>query len=387
MATTLERSITPLETSNHNYISMDVDLNDACNVILKTLSKQFKWLNRLILYFPMWCTNYSPNIHRSKMLNAVVIFISISAVLAATSMDFYKYINSFSKFQMVTAYYNVELLLLLITRFTSIYYFYKYFNFPWKIDQITFAVKINDISVYQNTIKKNRVRIQLYICSVFVLDIISLVYSAYKMPLVISNNDIVWTEILLLRIFGVYPNVLTVSILSVIFLKHKLYLMCLMEKLNNDNIEFQSMFDEYEQLLKNLKHEYNNSLQYFIQLFLAALLCDIWVSTADLISTSMADLGSVFSVLTDVVLLVEVSLGASILTETFEKFYDKLSEYGKYHKLDRYDEYNYLLHFVSKYRMDVKIAGQKISRSNAMRFVVVFSIAKWASYSIHSLYD
>eukprot|EP01084_Bolivina_argentea_P277560 473892_1 len=96
------------------------------------LITELKWLNKLILYLPMWTTMSSLQQNRSTILNIFMLLLILIAVLAEYGYHCYKMIETSSQYtQISNVFWAIMLLLRLVSRFISAYYFYFLFKYPW----------------------------------------------------------------------------------------------------------------------------------------------------------------------------------------------------------------------------------------------------------------
>eukprot|EP01083_Nonionella_stella_P028232 77746_1 len=379
-----------------NYVSMEILTSNTViktDSVANTLSQQFQWLSFIVLYTPMWCTHSPSGTTRWYAINMLMTFITISVVLTFTSLVLFAMFEHYSVIAddpswTVPASYDIAWIILLSSiRLLCIYYFYKHFNFPWNVREPPFLVNDNqsiNIKRVSSVIKCTSTRIKVFLVTVIVMDIIYIVNGRWY---VYCNGDTSYKIIILTTRFLVFdPSFIAVAVSSVIFLKYKLYLMLLINRLGNDNnINFNDMLHHYDSLIHHFKNECNCALHAFLQLFVIELICDAWTCAEDLDKETL--IADIVDITRNVLLIIEISIGILSLSDAFESFNNIVSIYGKKHSMNNKEDYNYFLYYCFRYPLRIKVFGVEMSRNGIVTSVVVFVIAKWISYSVYSLYS
>lgn len=83
----------------------------------------------------------------------------------------------------------------------------------------------------------------------------------------------------------------------------------------------------------------------------------------------------------------------SALTESYEEFEHVLYQSGKelvkdhINFVDRSWEYNYLLQYVTKYPLTIRFGTITLTKRNAIQLLLLYSFARFLSYSAEYLYE
>ena len=131
----IELSISYRSTDSHVYIS-------NTNV----LQESFKWLDRMLLYTPMWVTK-SPNIsfallqnqynQRNKCVSFLMAILIIFVILSYTIIFIWILIHNIESAtgndHVYLIMWVITTVLLLIVRLLSLIYFMANFNYPWNL--------------------------------------------------------------------------------------------------------------------------------------------------------------------------------------------------------------------------------------------------------------
>eukprot|EP01084_Bolivina_argentea_P088312 159460_1 len=338
------------------------------------LSSSFRWLNNIVLYCPMWTKRkpYSKKF-RSFWLSLMVLCLTISAILFHLVYVLMPYIPDVDIWIYRAIYASLEIIDT-ISIYSSIYYFYQYFNFPW----ITTGLQPFSQTQTREMFKYKTI-IQLLLAIIFTLDIIMFVhYLLYDL----QSGDVYFVAMVIIgRLFLFFPAFVAFAVSSTIFLKYHLIILQLIGALKKSvQVDFRQALIKYEDMKQMFEIDYNLYLKIFIQLYLLTRILDTWISSYKIISENhwIQSIEIVESICVAVMFVIS----ASLIGESFDKYELFLFQYGRNHPQDVDYHFTYMISYVARYPFRIKIGTVTITKRNAVKFVVIFIGAKLISYSL-----
>ena len=352
-----------------------VEFGVVDNLHQNHLSQSFSWLNIFILYSPLWVKR-TPNLeHRSCCLSLIILSITIIAILYHLAFVFIFYIYKALDGLIYQSVYSLSEIIVSSSRLFGLYYFYSQFNYPWNHSQLQ-SLNMKHIKI----IKTSKQTILILFMLIMILDIIMAIHYAYGH---IEQDESFYVSVSVIgRLFLFFPSFISFAVAAAIFLKYHLRIIQFTEKLQaGDIIDFNDMLQSYVKLNELFKCEYSVYLEWSLLLYLFGILLDIWVSSYEILSyDSWIDFVDVFE---DIFVFVLYVISASWVGESFAKYESMLYKYGMDNKKSiNYNEFHYLLVYVSRYRLQVRLGRVTITKFNAIKFVVVFCVAKLMSYTV-----
>eukprot|EP01084_Bolivina_argentea_P140095 246389_1 len=347
-------------------------------------SQTLRLLNTVILYLPMWCSK-PPNQseERNKYLSIIIILIVIGFTLFHLVFAYIIIFDVFF-FDVVFAIIYITLEVgLTFARLLTLYYFYVHFNFPW----LTNFNPLNDnISCYNYLIK-------ILMFLLFIIDGVSITGAIIKNISLHNMHIIAYLELTALitgRIFIFWPLFVTLAVHSMICLKYYLALIEVHRMLNHENInvDLSQLFLKYQKLYDAYKIDYHPILNWSLHFILCSYAFNIWIDTYSIFYADSFDWPDIFDAACIVIIFIIYCVFSSLMNEKFEQFERSLSRFGitviqndvKHFFNNNY--YNYLLHFVSRYPISIRIGILTVTRSNAIKFLIGFVGLKLISYAI-----
>ena len=374
-----------------NDRSMDIELISNERRDINIFVKEFKWIETWLVYFPMWVNHINNYKQRRKCLSISVISFTSIVVLYHFAFIFKLIYDSIGDdgINMYHIVYFAAEILLTITRFISMYYFYKYFKYPLTSKATMLHFETNIYTKHAQKIRKwNKSFITLSVI-LGVSDVI-VVYNYYQQNLLLTGNDVIYTNIALIlgRLFVYWPLNICIILSCAIFLKYYLYILELTEIVQKEKeqncISFDVLYDKYREMKKGFNHGYHSYFRLSIQLYLFTFILDIWVTVYQ---KNLWDYVEVAGQILQVSLYL---LTASLITDTFQKF-DKLiwnycEETVKIKQQNQqiYD-HNFVLNYILKYPFVIRMGNVRISKRNGIKFMIVFSVSKFIAYSLRYL--
>ena len=367
-------------TDDIGYINLSgsTDITDNDEAYLE---RSFMWMKVLLTYFPMWLPIIDKK-ERNKYLSITIICLSsIAVIYHATDVSWWIFDASENNKESTVwdiVYLTFEVLVT-ITRFICLFYFYKHFKFPFKSYIMGFA----DITYakYANTIRK---------CNIFILVIVSIVacsdllqtYTYVKDDLAESDTFHIITSIIAdicSRVFLYWPLNICVYLCCCIFIKYYLYMLHLMDMVKtghqNGKIEFDLLLEKYKIMSDAFNYDFHLYLKITVEIYLFASVLGIWSDISSKVTWA-----TVTESIVNALNLMLYPVVASLITDTYERF-DKLL--WKYCMENTGDESHYkqlLLNYVMKYPFAVKVGNLRISRRNIVTFLIVFVATKLMAY-------
>ena len=368
----------------------------------------FKWLEKLILLFPMWSSKSTKN-HRVKdrcVHNSINIMVSIFVALTSSAVLAYCIVKfMIPQNDIVALVDSVAYSLFTIGKLISIYYYHNNFNFPWlssppELHRRTSIAKFEN-KYPQNMTYYTKMMIILFICTM-ITDIASNVYGIYHFfgSWQIQLFWFTW------RILYLYSMYISECVASVIFFKYAIFVNQLtfdLECVSNceqNQISIKQIFYDYKKLYTEYKRDYCVTLRYQINITLLGIVVWLWSDSYRLL------FGDVFNspmfgwilcwIINNITTIAMILIPASILAEAFHAFRRKLWEESAVtmdeheNEIDDMNEYQnngiqiyyvYLINFVNRFPIDAKIFHLSITRKNFIRLFITFIAAKLASYS------
>eukprot|EP01084_Bolivina_argentea_P160424 279361_1 len=401
---------------NNTSNEIDINFEDIINNGHISFSSHisFRWLNKFMLWFPLWCTVLPPSNQsqtneklqkRSKYLNIIASIVSLLLITLNCFGRQWYFVTTYSDLKSFQSKdilnqvsYDIYSIISNgcygIARYIGFYYFYKYFNFPWYDNDI---IHSKDYKTIYSTSK----RLKIFIVSTFLLQIAwgvtRTIYDGFSADNQWgSMGDAAWL------IFNDYviemSLIFTQCCCSVMFLKYYLFIKEVMIDIeNNENVNFKKLLTEYCTKKQEFTKLYKIWSYYFVCL-LISIFCWLWIGISEILYTNHDDndtdtilamvnyyLFLVLSIVSQTIPLVEFFVSASMITETFDKLKHSLFHYQQKHDMKDCKYYHYSLHYINTYPFHVTIFGWKVCKINALKLLVVFIIAKTVTYSYTSV--
>ena len=341
------------------------------------LINSFKWLEKLILFMPMWSSKRPLDKSRSKIISAFIIMITIGFLIY---FEIYIGVYFLHVPRMYFIMQEFVVICLGIAKLLDLYYYNFNFNFPWyyqSLKNCTYSNKI--IHRYKNI---------LLVCLIgtTAFDLTNLI------RIYVQSLDDAYLVFIISRIIVNIPLAISVCVGGGIFLKYAMSLNYLSEKLGcGDHEIIKQIFADYSTLYKDYRTDYCWSLKWQIHFTLLGLFVFCWNLTYSLLAPFndlWIDIAVTQTLISIVFLFLMFIMPASLLTEEFHDFEQLLWKYSELSMMDENVDQNfttcyyYFIQFALRHPIKVKIGGFEVSRKNVFRFVIYFIMAKAISYSI-----
>eukprot|EP01084_Bolivina_argentea_P218057 370106_1 len=390
-------------------VSMPHSNNIKNSDISRDLFKQFKWLNKFILYSGMWSFKTQYGTYRPKWCNTfgfvlVVLCMGYDIYYAVDQLlvSWSYYISS----PLLAIIYNMSTICLYIAKICALWYYYKHFNFPWmavsnKLLNENIDERFEEIC--QKRFSTTNKRMIAFLLFYFVACIVH--YVSEYIDAVNDVIDYIWL-VETNYLFSI-PIAVSQCCSTVIFLYFELSLLRLMHILVamdnlNDMQVYSSICDEYKKLIFEFNKETKFWTLYFGTKFLA-FFCLLWVYISDLIHNVSSPYDAMFDIIGICFWMspyLELVASASKLSSSYHSFMHKILEAqlnnknqsidennikDAFKKLKITQECNYLYNYVGANKLYFKLFGAELNVKNSIRLVLFFCGAKLISYSIYNI--
>lgn len=237
------------------------------------LHKQFGWINKFVLYFPLWCTQTQSQ--EPRKCNKIWFVVITTAVIYHLIVDSIYLFSIYDKNILCKAMYFIyELVFITPCRFVSLYYFYYKCTFSWM-----YEIELAPIKSYMPKYTKF---IQIMMIIIFAIDICqTLVFSHILISKMGSNSDLIVWEVCYFimlwggRIFIYWPNIIAFIVSVIIIKKYHFYLIQL-NRHSFETLAFDQLLQKYKAIQESFERDYNAELLWFVQLLLAAYVLRLW---------------------------------------------------------------------------------------------------------------
>eukprot|EP01084_Bolivina_argentea_P301384 519940_1 len=295
------------QTSSYLSVHSNVDLNSHWCYNLKPY---FKWINLIILYYPMRCTiEPYQKIRRSKYWNNFFLCCIIIGILYHSIAILIWFFDIYFPIvdQISQVVYILFEISVLCARITSLYYFYSKCDFPWMCTNSLNIFPEQNISnniVY--LLRKYMIFIKIIMLILFIADFIQTVM--YVLNAASYQNTTTPLRICYIimpisgRLFIFWPNYITFSMISFITLKYKMYFMILIDQLyemsNQNTFDFGDILQKYQSIKSSFSTDYNSSgLKWFVLLMVCAYTLRLWSVSYEILSGTWESENIVLNVL------------------------------------------------------------------------------------------
>eukprot|EP01084_Bolivina_argentea_P109383 195523_1 len=412
-----------------------VNIQPEINAINVTFCK---WLDFFMYYQVMWSNKTPKNENRNLLINTIGIAMSIGFMLLWIYFTVQDYQPNETLPFIIT---SISLACGAIARMISLYYLLYFFNYPWH--EFTLKYDHSDyrqyLELYLNkNIKQLNSRLKWYsiICyAMFIIHIGSYMRGA-------KQNIFNWLDVTV-SFFGYYiPPCLFQAIWSVIALKYQLRLYYLQMLFNDDKPNFVLVLKEYKTFYIQFQNDYKIWIYYMM--ILSLWICsNLWNYANVLFYRSLKNdsfseqhwllwvfLGT--GAIGFAAPLFEFSTSSSKLNMEYNKLVHILWQYDNFdnqiqktnsmktgddieekklelslesqHLLDNainckkinleeislivfnIKDFHFLLHYLPKYPLLVKLWSIELTTYTPMKFIVAFGVAKFISYSLYYFY-
>ena len=118
-------------TSSLEYQTLEVQsVGDVDLIENSQFGYHFRWLDKLILYTPLWCP-LTPTIRRrNNFASYFMAFVAASCSLAYYIWGSWLTLPRHDSLT-VTAMWIIKYICNLVSRYLQMYYFWNYFKYPW----------------------------------------------------------------------------------------------------------------------------------------------------------------------------------------------------------------------------------------------------------------
>eukprot|EP01084_Bolivina_argentea_P034136 63179_1 len=362
----------------------------------EVISNVFRWLNKFVLYLPM-CTSKTPANHnlRSQNLTLLIIFIVSTCNLFHYSMVIWWILTTWSHEYFAQIAYAVQETAMLCSRYLSIFYYYKHFNYPWICDTTVIKIncKLKDYKTVVNALNKSNSIIKILYAIIIICHLITFIF--YGIDDYLNGQYLWFVADIVAPVFVFLPVYTSFVVIAVIFTKYYAFLLHLMQIIKQSNTSnITQILDEYTMLRKSFVIDDNIYLRWSVLLWLFQFLLETWTSSVDIfdgnhsVFNKMAEL---ITYITDFSFMFLFFYTSCIMSQAFQKFISLLYEYGNQFVQEKrltHDHwtYNYMLQYVLKHELNVQVAGIAITRRNTVKFVITFIVARMLSYAVYYFY-
>ena len=432
-----------LESSRTQF--RELVLNEDDNVITVTFCQ---WLDVFMYYQAMWVPITNKNVNRNKFINTLGIIISILFIISWSIMSYFdcKFDNSLQVIILIVAFTCAT-----ISRLISIYFLYFKFSFHglWynlKLKYDGIHSPHNNVQKYLNkNIKYLNYRLKFYVIFCYLSFTIHQLSYTYTAEQTAKNYTIHLYNYFdaLVSFFGFFiPLCLFQIIWSIISLKYQCKLYYLQQLFNNkEQPNFTLILKKYKRFYRQFQSEYKiwNYYMMFLLLWIFSNLWDyvniVFYSTSNfhanfskkywllLVYVSTGCIGYIAP-------LMEYSISSAKLNGEYDKLLDIIWKYDQdnddehkdnndesHHLLNKFGsidnkndinfnsldqtmdinritlivynikDYHFLLNYVPKDQLLVKIFGSTVSYYTPLTFIMAFGIAKFIIANITTSFD
>ena len=369
-----------MSSTEYHAIEMECvdDITEQTWLYMVTFGKQFKWLDTCLLYAPMWCSFLPDSRPRKNWISYFMTFGLSIIILIYHTFWICFFLSQDHDFFVIM--FVGKFVLNIVSRHCGLYYFWKYFKYPWNsrikglISNIPFSHH-SAVKHYNN-----------FAVAMVVLLMCIIIAATYQMTVYSTVTRLFIVEAICFYI----PQSISVAAYYVICLKYGLYLVQLNNEMTDENsqLTMKDILEKYKLLHEHAKKDdglYNKYLKLCLEIGLAGRILDTWMNTyfyENMGGWSYLLLGNICSTSA---LLLFYAVGACFVSENFIKLEKELWNCGAKYVESEVDSryYNHLMQFMQKYPLNVKVGSLVITKKGCVKFVIVFIAAKILSYSIH----
>eukprot|EP01084_Bolivina_argentea_P212059 360551_1 len=347
--------------------------------------RSIAWLDKFILYCPMYVINKPNGSKRNKCMSILIICIIVMANIALEI----PFIYSLSSININNAINIICHMIKLCSRFCGLYYFSTKFDYQYryyipKFDQS--SNKSNDHNM-----------LLILILIMFVLVEIAWIYGVcfdsnyYNIHQNISLNWLQWAYCIVNAIFFDAPSILTLVIHYRLTIKYRKYLRQIINELKKENIiDVETIFDRYKALYHSFNTEYVFILKLTVQCYLFYVMLALWINTDSITYWKGNDYSTVlWRTAVNIWCMLAVMMyvfPSSYVCKMYYKLDDELWNYmGNSEQFIRKENQqqiscNYLLHFMKKFPVIIRIGNVcTVSIHNFVLLMFAFVVAKFVN--------
>ena len=391
-----------------------------------SIVSNFQWLKYALWWSLLWVTRTESGRPRSVLVNVMGIALTTIQMMVYPVLTYqdYKARNS-----MDMLFDCTSLIALLASRLLSFYYFLRHFDYPWQhiFDHHNHCMDLISYNYYWSKSWKVSLWLLAFVVASFLL------LSIHNLLYEFGDDRAPWIRALDIAssVFGTFlPNILTHTIITILFLKYRFFLhsMQYMVEQVEPAVNFKQIKDEYKRMHRLFVDEYRR-WQYFIGLYLLAFLYNIWLFLDEM--RNRDELFTLMYFVSGIVFYILPSLqfitGATSLNDEYQRLVDSLNDFepptsNRYFENVDYDNAQYqrsmisvysdqnsskhldfvplnssntfqslwnrqdllfLLQYIENYPIEARLFGMKVTKMNSLKFIISFIVAKLVSYSIY----
>eukprot|EP01083_Nonionella_stella_P100163 282150_1 len=371
----------------------------------------FTWINKWIVYFPMFTSTTMTNhkvVKRSKAMHHIVFPCIIIMCTSLRIWDTYYHVfHTVSDTKWFYASTLCDVLccvcgsLVIFCRWISLYYFFYHFQFytssnnhhDIEMKSLSNASRCYlNMSRHHTFVKQTSTRIKI---SLFWILLSSLIISICRVITLVNTSDRSWYFIIesvhdfVYIYFTRFPIFLSQFVLSILYCEQSIFLNELCEVIDKSiiNIDFAAAIHDYASF-RNQFEERSNLLELMMKFRMAAMIGFVWINTTFLFmsETWIDALPRCLLLIHDAWPFFEMVMAGNAVTVQFDKFRKNLYLIGTRRdfsinlSFNNQTQYLFLLEYVTNFPLEVNIFGQQASFKNAFKVIAAFVAAKCISY-------
>lgn len=392
-----------------NPLEYNILINDTDDKTIQ-LSTYYSWLNPFIKYLPIWVKHrsLSTSSKRRTICFQIILFITSLLILYRLSCKIWWNI-AFSPDLVYTMVYVIYETNLTFSRFLAMYYFYNIFDYKLWISLVKKCEEYDNCCI-DKIIRKYNKFLKIALSLMIAIGTINIVLSENQYEPRSTETFYIYSAVVVpICLFTVYyPMFVSVIIASTIFIKYHCHLRFLINTLDPDHtassgcnddtksqnkavdIDFKHIFEVYERIKIRFNHEYHKCFELSLVLYLGGMALDGWVNSYEVLNCAANDALIWYDLVWlagDVFIIGVFVVTSSLVTEGFETFQRLLVDHGKIIlNTDKDDKwYNYLLIYTRQNPLVITMGEVYITKLNALKFIIGFSIARALAYSVRYL--
>ena len=338
------------------------------------LIQSFKWLDKMILFMPMWSAKEPNNVTRfGSRLMAIII----------TCYMMFDYIyfmrnNVISGEDIIPiVIIGIQLTMTGIARFLGLYYYYFNFNFSWYNQPLS-----NEFINYsKNIIRRYNVILIILTTGYIASDLIYLVIRCVAY----SSDYGGWSTeltgylvfVVLHRLMKMYPLLFSECVAAVIFLKFAMCLNSLSESTRSQSRSTKEIFKDYCILYEHFRTEYCFSIKWQIHFLLLGTLMTVWFETYSLLfpSNALTLFGNILLFVGNVCIFLLFLIPASLVSESFHDLEESLWIHSRNCMIEQEDQnmalfYHYFTQYALRHPIQIKVGNLTVSKKSIVRFII-----------------
>lgn len=345
----------------------------------KPAHNEWSWLDKCILYLPMICFLRPDGTRRNPYCCIILNIINIMCCAPWMIISYYWLFTDGNKYLFLDINYAGAYTLEFIARLFSLHYFYSKFNYPWYSVPQKFNLNDNH--------KSSKRYSKLALIMVIIASI-----TRYTLDSGINIHDTAYWQfpfdIAYISCFHV-PMFVVYAIHIAICSKYMTYLSELIQEIEIDDIEMEIILEKYKILSESFDIDYPSSLRYSLQIHLFAMLLDAWFSVYGLVDGFYPLFWIIFTAVATIFTVLIYTLPASNLNDLYTKFESALWKSSKNCIMNHkgYGINSFFLQFIHKWSITVCVGDFIVTKSNLIKFAIVFGLTKFATDAIRYFLD